>query len=369
MPKPTSDTEFMSRLTARAATAAPAGRMKLNTPPSGSNKSLDDVLSAQEAITASEGSTTEQEPTVIGSSAEVGVEGSPTGRWMSIDDLDTSQWNARVHRSPERIREIASDIAATLQKSPVLVTPNPNLPGRFYVVDGETRFRAVKSLNRKRIWVLDVDVDPNDPLAFYVASFKQTDATQKISPIDQAIRWGELVENKHATFESIAERLELNPSTVSRMLSYRRYPARVLEFMHQHADRFPYSVAAALAPVLDTGIDEDRVLALCQKIVDEDYSRRAIEAMVKNTDPTEKQTRRSALISRSVKKGAKPVGSFRTYESGALEFKLSASHGLSAKSVLALERLLDVATDLLSTSDDVDLLEELPRRLKLGSDK
>ncbi|MBB3261276.1 ParB/RepB/Spo0J family partition protein [Paraburkholderia sp. WP4_3_2] len=359
MRKSTSEKEFLANLTART-DGQPASRMKLTLPPTGGRRSLDEMLRGEEKV--------EQASTPQPQSSGPFESAINTGRWISVDVLDTHPWNARVHRSPERIRQIANEIAATRQHSPILITPNPAKPERFFVVDGETRFRAVKSLNRKEIWVLEVPVDPNDALEFYVESFKQTDATEKISPIDQGIKWGELVEQKHATADAIAERLELSPSTVSRMLSYRRYPARVLEFMHAHADRFPYSIAAALAPVLDTGIDEDKLLALCQKIVDEEYSRRAIEAMVKSAVPVERATRRSALISRAVKRGPKQVGSFRTYESGALEFKLSAAHGLSDESVHMLEKLLDVATDILSSSESIELLPELQRRL-LGSEQ
>ncbi|MGF6292714.1 ParB/RepB/Spo0J family partition protein [Paraburkholderia youngii] len=371
MAKSSSDAEFLAQLRSqRGGQRADTGPgMILHTPPAKSSKSLDDIIAsegeaAQTPIPAASGSSAA--PNAIDHSTA--ADGS-LGRIVSIDLLDPHPWNARVHRSAERVREIASQIAATRQNHPILVTRNPDHPGRYYVVDGETRFRGLKLLNRREAWILEADVDPADPLAFYTASFKQTDATEAISSIDKGIKWATLIEEKHATATSIAEALELAQSTVSRMIAYRKFPPAVLDFMHSNAEKFPYSVAAVLAQLVDQGWSEDALLTKCQEVVDSQYSRRAIESLVKGakTD-SEKKPRKSAVVAIPIKAGATQVGSFRTYESGALEFKLSTAAALSPENYKALSDVFEVVSGLITEGHE-QLIDELSSRLaKLRND-
>ncbi|MBU6486198.1 MAG: ParB/RepB/Spo0J family partition protein [Burkholderiales bacterium] len=352
MGKQTSDAEFLARYRERNPQGA---GMKLNLPPSGKNKSLDQLVDGQATLNDAPRPTAEVTPLPGLSSPAAAVE--PTdkllGRMISIDLLDSHPWNARVHRSAERVRELASEIAADGQNAPILITPNPDSPGRHFVVDGETRFKSLKLLHRTEAWVLDRLVDPSNPAAFYAASFKQTDSTEKISAIDQGIRWGQLIEGGFASSDSIAELLGVNQSTVSRMLSYRRFPESVLEFMHANAEKFPYSVAAVLAPIVDHGQTAEQILGVCQRIVDEQFSRRAVEALVKKSAEGEKQKRKSALVSRPVKRGGVQIGALRTYANGALEFKLNGTGDLPSDAVNDLVGLLEATSNLLSdgTSD------------------
>lgn len=363
MGKSTSDADFVAQLRSKGTRVDPG--MVLHTPPTRPNRSLDDLLAADE--NESQATVSDVRPPLREDS---GGQTDELGRIVSIDLLDTHPWNARVHRSAERIREIASQIAAIRQLHPITVTRNPDQPGRYFVVDGETRMRGLKLLNRKSAWILEVDVDPTNALDFYGASVKQTDATEAISAIDKGIKWAMLIEEGHATAAAIAEKLELAPSTVSRMLAYKKFSPTVLDFMHSHADRFPYSVAAVLAQLVDEKLSEEQILAKCQEVVDSQQGRRAVEALVKSvkTADGERKPRKSALVAIPIKAGTAQVGSFRTYESGALEFKLTTTASLSQENHRALSDVLETVSELISAGHS-DLLAELESRLsKLRSD-
>ncbi|ASW04208.1 ParB/RepB/Spo0J family partition protein [Paraburkholderia aromaticivorans] len=360
MGKSTNDADFVAQLRSQGTQRRDGGAgMILHTPPTGASKSLDELIDTDKS--ESRGSPNERR-----ASAQHDESRAPDdslGRLVSIDLLDTHPWNARVHRSAERVREIASQIAATRQLVPITITKNPDKPGHYFVIDGETRFRGLKLLNRREAWTLELDIDPKDPLAFYTASFKQTDATEAISPIDKGIKWGTLIEEGHATAAAIAEQLELAPSTVSRMVAYKKFPPAILDFMHSHADRFPYSVAAVLAQLVDRGMPEEAILAKCQEVVDSQHGRRAIEAIVKEAkSDTERKQRKSALVAIPIKAGATQVGSFRTYENGALEFKLSTAATLSSENYKVLSDVFEVVSGLISEGPD-DLLAALEQRL------
>ncbi|WP_205182593.1 ParB/RepB/Spo0J family partition protein [Burkholderia sp. LMG 13014] len=367
--KGTSEDEFITALRSRgtgmpgpAASAAPASGhvMKLNLPPTGERrKSLDELVSGEPAAQVSEPALEKAD-----GHREPSAGAADTGYYISLDLLDPHPWNARVHRDPARIREIASEIAATRQNHPIGITPNPEKPGRHFIVDGETRYHALRLLNRKEAWVLHQEVDPTDPLAFYKASFKQTNSTKRISAIDQGIKWGRLVQGGFATTESIAQTLELNKGTVSRMTSYAKFPEAVLDFMHEHEEKFSYSVAAVLTPILDRGLDTDDVLHFLEKVVDEDLSRRDIESYLK-TNPTadSKRPRKAAVLARPIKSGNAQIGGFRTYENGALEFKLKNTGTFEPKTVDELSNLLSITSDILSEGRE-GLIDELITRLR-----
>jgi hypothetical protein len=126
------------------------------------------------------------------------------GFFVAVSDLLAHPWNARVHRSPERIRAIANSMAATRQNHPISVAPAADQPGKYFVVDGETRWKGALQLKWKEIWAVEVEVDPANPVAFYVESFRHTNATKPISAIDQGLRWSQLIAENAASAENPA---------------------------------------------------------------------------------------------------------------------------------------------------------------------
>ncbi|WP_321820779.1 MULTISPECIES: ParB/RepB/Spo0J family partition protein [unclassified Burkholderia] len=395
--KSVSEEAFLARMRAQTAgepgpNGAPAAGqshgMKLNLPPTGAKRtSLEELLerdAARDGATATplNGDASEisvptgtagHAPADAADLADAGDIFGDFGGLIDLDLIEAHPWNARVHRDPARIREIASDIAATGQERAMSITRHPTKPGHFYIIDGETRYHSLRLLKRTRGWARVQEVDPDNPLEFYRASFKQTNSTEQISSIDQGIKWGRLVAGQFASIEQIAEALEVHFSTVSRMISYSKFPEPVLEFMHRHNEKFTYSVAAVMTPIIDQRVSVDEMLSLCQKIVDEDISRRGIEALLKSTGATDdgaKQTRKVAVITRPVKVGRQPLGGFRSYENGALEFKLKSTTGLAQHTVDALSDILATTSDILSETggnpdpSQANLVDELIARLQ-----
>ena len=344
-------------------------RMKLRSFPTGPKLSMEEMLAAEEQRTvgASSGSPFPGQTAVqIDHTAMAATEGSRgRGRYVPMSALHSHPWNARVHRPLARIHEIASQMASG-QNSPVLITANPDNPGSYFVVDGETRHQAAKILGWPEIWVLDIDVDPADPQAFFLESYRHTNATEPISPIDQGIRFKALIDAGAATIDSLAKGMDTHRSSISRMLSYSRFPEQVLSYMHQHQDRFSYSIAATLAPLAERLPDEEELLAYCHQIVEAELSRRDIDAYVKGSIAEKKtrERRRSPLISRVIKSSAGTIGAFRTFESGALEFKLNPGHGLSDAELTKLIDLLSQTTDSLSAQSGSGKLATSPRKPK-----
>ncbi len=246
---------------------------------------------------------------------------------IDIRKLKSHEWNARVHRAPSRIRDLAVLLAANGQKSPAIITEDPKEPGTFYILDGETRYQSALSLNWETLWVLPIEVDPYKPLAFYARSLQQTNSTEPISIIDQAIRWQELIDKNHATFEAIADAVEKKKSTVSKMLAYCRFAPAVREFMSEHLEKFPYSLVDELSRNIAKDSNEEQILDLCHAIVTENISRRGLEdlakrVLLKDSGRRSYNKRKQAQIHIPIKYGNTAIGGFRTFDNGGVEFKI-----------------------------------------------
>lgn len=357
MAKTDNDPEFIAALR-RQSSAAP---MKLNTPPVRTNKSWDEVLGND--LDSGQPSAHNDRGATVADYRSEDDNRRVKGFFVALTDLIAHPWNARVHRTPERIRDIANSMATTRQHHPISVTPVPEHPGKYFVVDGETRWSGAQQLKWKEIWAIEIDVDSDSPLSYYSESFKLTDSTKPISAIDKGLRWSQLISEQGVTAEKIAQELELSKATVSKMLAFSKFSPRVLEFMNENAEKFPYTTASLLAPLAD-GAEEadDKILALCKKIVDEDFSRRSIEALIKQHKSNARQSRRAAVASRTIKVADQPVGSFRTYENGNVEFKVSGG-ALPADRLAELADVLHAAVDLLASAD-ADFKSTLVERIR-----
>ncbi|MEN7527699.1 MULTISPECIES: ParB/RepB/Spo0J family partition protein [unclassified Cupriavidus] len=297
-------------------------------------------------------------------------DGAVRGFPVAIDRLETHPWNARIHRSAARIKELSLQMSTDGQESPIIVTKNPAKAGYWFIVDGETRFRSGQKLGWNQLWALERAVDPNDAKEFYAVSFERTDSTEPISQIDQGLRWAELVGKGHATLEWLAERLDRSKATISNMLSYGKFPQKVTDRMAEHSEAFPYTVAAELSRQIGdmSQLGDDQLLALVDKVIDENVSRRGIEALVRQfvREPGAKRERKAALTNRPIMVGSAKGGSLREYANGGIELKLQPSAALSTEAKQELLEILGAAVDALNSGGGEGIKEVLLERLSAG---
>lgn len=294
------------------------------------------------------------------------AQGDPADLHLPLSSLKAHPWNARVHRQASRIRDLGMDLSTNGQLAPILVAPDPEQPGTWFVVDGETRWKSSAKLNWPTIWARQIKVDPNEPKEFYATSFERTAATDPISHVDQGIRWAALVDAGHASYDWLVERLGKSKSTISMMLSYSKFPPKVVEYMAEHSDSFPYSIAAELArSVGDVGaFPEEDLLSLATKIVEENVSRRGIDALVKHysRDATEKRERKSAQVNVPIKAGTVQFGALRSYSNGGVELKLQPTAALDEANRHGLMQILEATVAALN-SGALDLRKDVLERI------
>lgn len=290
------------------------------------------------------------------------------GRKYAMATLKRHPWNARRFRSPERIRRLALQLAAEGQTAPALLAQDPAEPGTYFIVDGDTRFLSAKSLHWQYLWGLEVEVDLSDPFAVYTKSFKATDSTIPISPVDQAIRWNELIEGKYASLDDIANELGRTKSNVSSMMAYTRLPEDVLEYISENIESFPFSVAAELVRVAKDQ-NTDSILALCKHIVAENVSRRGLEDAAKRVfgqDSVRRSynKRKQTHISLEIKQGDNAIGQFRTFDTGAIEFKIVPEAEMPEGVRDHIAEVLKIVAEAASKGDVTEVKQLLQAKLR-----
>lgn len=290
------------------------------------------------------------------------------GRDYAMTALKRHPWNARWYRSPERVRALALELAADGQRSPICVAPDPAEPGTYFIIDGDTRFLSAKSLHWDTLWGMEVDVDLSSPLDVYASSYKATASTVPISSVDQAIRWHELIEGKFATLDDIANELGRSKTTISNMMAYRRLPEPVLEFISENIEAFPFSVAAELVRV-SKDQPVEAVLALCKHVTAENVSRRGLEDAAKRVfgqDGERRQynKRKQTQISLDIRHGENAIGKFRTFDTGAIEFKIVPEANLPEGARDHIASILKIVAEAAGKDDVVEMKQMLQARLR-----
>lgn len=364
MPKDTSDDRFIAELRERKAAASKPPEMYLRPLPARSGMSRSEMLDQQDRADA-ERRSFEQVPTAAPVERDLGHPShGDRGFFIPLSDLKSHEWNARVYRPQTRVVALAREMAATRQNHPISVVKDPDAPSKYFIVDGETRRQAAAFNKWPEIWAIEVEVDPRNATEFYAASYQLTAATEQISQIDQGLKWAGLVAGGFGSYEDVASRLGLSKATVIKMAAFARFPAACIDFMREHSDRFPYSVASELVSKAEEAkADSSELLRICELVVAEKASRRSVESLVKKaTGRLERRERKSAELCHPVMKGATKVGALRTYPTGAIDFRVGPGAELNEQAFDDVTEVLKAVAEFVTTGTG-NLAEMIAARL------
>ena len=139
-------------------------------------------------------------------------------------DLELHQLDLRYEplrtRDPRRERQLTASLAEVGQLMPIVVVRSAE-PGRYVVVDGHKRIRALRRLRqdtaRATCWELD------EAEALMLERLMRT--TDRESPLEQGWLLSELRARFGLKLEELARRFDKSPSWVSRRLTTREFGA------------------------------------------------------------------------------------------------------------------------------------------------
>ena len=192
---------------------------------------------------------------------------------LPIEQLKSGVFQPRTDFDEGRLSELASSIRQTGVLQPIIVRPAAT---GYEIVAGERRVRAARKAGLEQIPALVRDYADSDVIVLSLVENIQRD---DLNPIDKAIAYKRLVRHLGITQEEVARRVGLDQSSVANMIRLLNLPEEIQELVRGGAMGMGH--ARALLALSD---DLDR-LRLAERIVKEELSVRAVEALVRQGQP------------------------------------------------------------------------------------
>lgn len=149
-------------------------------------------------------------------------------REIAVTAIAPNPYQPRREFDEAPLQELADSIAASGLLQPVVVRARPN--GRFELIAGERRWRAVQRLGWPKIPAVVKDVDDRALLTLALIENLQRD---DLSPLDAAVGYQRLMEEFSLPQQEVARLVGKDRSTVSNTLRLLRLPAEVQALLQQ----------------------------------------------------------------------------------------------------------------------------------------
>lgn len=253
--------------------------------------------------------------------------------YIPLELVDDNPYNARTIYLEHIVIERAASIASNGQSSAVSVIRLPS--GRYQLIDGHYRKRALQHLGRKEI--LARIVTANTPLDQYKLSFASNDHRSGQTPLDNAIAWKKLLDNGICkTEDDIAQITMVHKSWVNKILSLVTLPDVLLDIIAEHPDKISQSVAYEIVLFYKKSEQNDALTEkLLRSVVADGLGKRDVESERKRL---EQKTRRTHVMSRQFKitKMTGVTGSIKDWGNGRVVLDVKIEDGEKRKKLLEL---------------------------------
>jgi ParB family chromosome partitioning protein len=189
-------------------------------------------------------------------------------RRVRIDSILPNPLQPRQEFSPTELEDLANSIRENGLLQPLLVRPSRAAAGRYELVAGERRFRAVSSLGWEEAAAIVRDVDDDALLVLALVENLQREA---LNPLEEAEGYRSLSERFGMTQEQIARAVGRERSTVANLLRLLKLPPSIRKLLKE--GRLSMGHARALLSI------EDPVRAgdLAKRAAEEGWSVREVE--------------------------------------------------------------------------------------------
>ncbi|HKH84018.1 MAG TPA: ParB/RepB/Spo0J family partition protein [Gemmatimonadales bacterium] len=210
---------------------------------------------------------------LLGAVSKEQAEATGALRDLPIGNVLPNPFQPRTHIDEEALTELTASIEASGLLQPVLVRPRN---GKFELIAGERRWRAIQRLGWARIPAVVKDVDDQTLLTFaLIENLQRND----LSSIDEATGYQRLGEEFKLPQAEIARMVGRNRSTVANLLRLLKLPDEVKTLVHE--GKLSEGHARALLALED----ESEVVRLAREAVAQEWSVREMESRARG-EPT-----------------------------------------------------------------------------------
>lgn len=241
--------------------------------------------------------------------------GGAATRAIPLELLDDNPFNARQIYAPEVIAARAASLDQHGQRVPAVVAANWRAPGRFILIDGQYRKRALRDLGRE---TMDCVVDERvaTDLDLYRVSFLANEERHAQSALDNALAWRRLLDEHVVESEAaLAALTGVSPANVNKTLALAKLSSAVTEQLHAHAQRFGIALGYEVY-LYEKAAGTEACLRLIERIVAEELSSREVARLRELAVRTEPARRREVSRQWRIERDGVRVGTIRERDSG-----------------------------------------------------
>lgn len=197
---------------------------------------------------------------------------------ITVSDIIPNRFQPRTIFDETKIEELARTIHTHGIIQPIVVREAEN--SQYEIIAGERRFRAVKMLGWEKIPAIIKNLSDTETASVALIENLQR---EELTPIEEAIAYGKLLELHNLTQEALAQRLGKGQSTVANKLRLLKLPEQVQEALlkKQITERH----ARALIPIKDP----EKQVELMNLIVEKNLNVKQTEEQVVRMLSTDKQ--------------------------------------------------------------------------------
>jgi ParB family transcriptional regulator, chromosome partitioning protein len=188
---------------------------------------------------------------------------------ISISNIVPNRYQPRTVFNDERIAELAQTIHTHGIIQPIVVREYEQ--GKYEIIAGERRFRAMQTLGWEAAPVIVKNF--NDTETASVALIENLQR-EELTPIEEAMAYGKLLELHSLTQEALAQRLGIGQSTVANKLRLLKLPKEVQEALLQKLITERH--ARSLIPLKDS----EKQLKLLEEIIEKNLNVKQTEDRV-----------------------------------------------------------------------------------------
>ena len=198
---------------------------------------------------------------------------------LKMSEIVINPKQPRTHFDAEKLEELAQSIRIKGVIQPVLVRKKGDA---YELIAGERRLRASKLAGFTEIPALIKEIDDKDVLEIALIENIQR---HDLNPIDESLAYQNLLQEHNFTQEDLARRVGKNRSTVANMLRLLALPKEI------QGDLASGNLTIGHARCLLAVENHGEQLAIKNRIVKENLSVRATEALVKAKDQPSPSTK------------------------------------------------------------------------------
>ncbi len=199
------------------------------------------------------------------------LDDAPRGEAQLIDvkSIGPNPQQPRKAFSDDELAELAQSIEENGLLQPLLVRPAPKAPGKYELVAGERRLRAVRMLGWKAVPAVTREVDDDTLLVLALVENLQREA---LNPMEEAEGYQILMDRYGLSHAGIGRSVGKSRSTVANMVRLLQLPASVRTFVEVG------SLTTGHARALLALDDQGEMVELALKAIAESWSVREMES-------------------------------------------------------------------------------------------